>query len=246
MSDRDWLTRIKNRVRPLVLGVTRDRATGHLFYEVEGVRLYIRFPEECLRPAQRRLVFDHVYFAKYLPRADDCVVDIGAGLGTEIVRLARISPGLHYVAVEIQPWVYECLSLTLAQLPSGFRAFPLAIGDRTGVRLQPSRVGLDASIVGDDGAVEVAGIAWSAFVRRHGITSVDLLKMNVEGAEAELLEHIDLACVKRVIVGVHDFRADRGEGEVFRTRSRVEARLREAGFALEQVVPNWIYASRPE
>lgn len=237
------LKRAKDLVRAAALGVRRDRTTGHLYYRVDGVRVYLRFPEECVRTAHRRLAEEAVYFRHYRPSGRDCVVDVGAGLGTEIVALAREAPELRYVAVEIQPWVYECLCLTMAQLPDGYRPFGLAIGAAGPVRIAPTRAGIDSSIV-EGGPVPVETVSWHSFAARHGIDRVDLLKMNVEGAEAELLEHIDLAAVERVIVGVHDFRAERGEGERFRTRARVEERLRGAGFSLTPVEPSWIFARR--
>jgi FkbM family methyltransferase len=238
------IRRAKDAARPALLGVRRDSVTGHLYYRVAGYRLHLRFPEEAIRERDRRRTFEEVYFRHYRPRGSDCVVDIGAGIGTEILPLAREAPGLRYVAVEIQPWVYECLALTLAQLPEGFTPFGLAIGGSSEVRITPTRDGQDVSTLGGGGAVPVAGIGWSDFAARHGIGRVALLKMNVEGAEADLLEHIDLGQVDRVVVGVHDFRADRGEGEHFRTRARVEARLAGAGFGMRPVGTDWIYAER--
>jgi FkbM family methyltransferase len=231
------------RLKPFAVGVRRDRETGHLFYPVDGVRHFVRFPEEAIRARYRRDAFQNVYFSAYRPSGRDVVVDIGAGLGTEIIPLGRMAPELRYIAVEIQPWTYECLCLTLAQLPEGFQPFGLAIGDQPSVHIAPTRAGVDASSMAS-GPVPVESITWSDFVRRHGIARVDLLKMNIEGAEKPLLDHIDLHMVERVIVNVHDFRADRGEGEHFRTRAHVEERLRGAGFRLENVYPNWIFAAR--
>jgi hypothetical protein len=125
----------------------------------------------------------------------------------------------------------------------GFQPFGLAIADEPTVRIAPTRFGVDASSMAG-GPVPVESITWPDFVRRHGITKIDLLKMNIEGAEKPLLDHMDLDMVERVIVNVHDFRADRGEGEHFRTRTHVETRLRAAGFRLEDVYPNWIFAAR--
>lgn len=238
------MLRILRRLKPYALGLRRDPMTGHLWYPVDGVRLHIRFPNEVVRQKYRRLAFEEVYFKHYRPSGRDCVVDFGAGLGTEIVRLAAIAPELRYVAVEIQPWIYECLCLTLAQLPDGYTPFGLAVGEGEQTRISPTRTGEDASVLGG-GEVPVAMVSWAEFVRREGIGRVDLLKMNVEGAEGDLLEHVDLDPVRRVIVGVHDFRAERGEGEQFRTRARVEQRLAEAGFELRPVPSDWIYAERP-
>jgi FkbM family methyltransferase len=234
------------RLKPLVLGLRRDHATGQLYYPVDGVRHFVRNGGDIIRAKYRRQRFEHIFFRDYRPRGRDCVVDIGAGLGTEIIPLARMAPDLHYVAVEIQPHMFECLCLTLAQLPSGFVPFGLAIGAGDEVRIQPTRDGDSATVTDGMGAVPISVISWDAFVRRHGIGRIDLLKMNIEGAEADLLEHADLTRVARVIVGTHDFRADRGDGEQFRTRARVERRLAAAGFKLTPVGPDWIYADREE
>jgi FkbM family methyltransferase len=231
------------RLKPYALRLRREPATGHLFYPVDGVRHYVRFREETIRERYRRAAFDGIYFKAFRPSGSQCVVDIGAGLGTEIIPLARSAPDLRYIAVEIEPWTYQCLCLTLAQLPAGYRPYGLAIAEAGPLHIEPTRDGVDASTLAG-GRIPVETVTWPDFVRRHGLGTIDLLKMNIEGGEAALLEHADLAPVARVIVGVHDFRADRGEGEHFRTRARVEARLRSAGFRLEDVAPDWIYAER--
>lgn len=171
------------------------------------------------------------------------MVDIGAGLGIEAAVLAARSPGIRYIANEIQPWVYECLSLTFAGLPEGYQMFGLAIGDSP-VRITPTREGLDAA-TSDAGLVRVQNVSWPEFKRMFGIERVDLLKMNVEGAEVALLDHIDLGDVARIAVAVHDFRADRGDGEQFRTRARVTAILESAGFEIRRLPYDWLFAERP-
>lgn len=231
------------RLKPYALGLRRDPASGHLFYPIDGVRHYIRFPEEVIRSRYRRHAFENIYFKHYRPSGRDCVVDIGAGLGTEIIPLACLAPDLRYVAVEIQPWVYECLCLTLDQLPKGFVPFGLAVSGEDAVHICPTRDGVDASTL-SGGPVRVETVSWQQFVCTHNLGWVDLLKMNVEGAEADLLSHITLDDVARVIVNVHDFRADRGEGEHFRTRGSVVRRLGACGFRIVPVGADWIYADR--
>lgn len=230
-------------LRSFLMGVRRDSATGHLYYRVDGIRHFIRRPADAARLKYRRYAFEQVYFRCYRPTGADVVVDIGAGLGTEIIPLGLREPRLRYFAVEIQPWVFECLCLTLAQLPPGFQPVGTAIGQHEEIRITPTQSGIDAES-GPAGVVPVACVPWSEFVARNGIDDVDLLKMNVEGAEAALLEHIDLGQVRRVVVGTHDFRADRGEGERFRTRDRVEERMRSQGFDLTELTHGWLYAER--
>jgi FkbM family methyltransferase len=241
--------RLKRIAKSVVFRVRRDAATGHLYYPVAGKRLYIRMADECMRPSVRHWVENELYFKHYRPSGNDVVVDFGAGLGEEILGLARTAPDIRYIAVEIQPWVYECLCLTLVQLPAGYVPCGLAVGSESVVRIAPTLVGLDASIT-EEGPVPVEGITWPEFTARYGIDRVDLLKMNIEGAEADLLDHIDLAQVKRIIVSAHDFMADRGHGERYRTRARVEERLLGAGFHLTPFegsydwMRSWIYAHR--
>jgi FkbM family methyltransferase len=240
----------KKQLKSVYFRVRRDWVTGHQYYLWNGTRIYVRSPEDCQRPKYLKYAMEEIYFKHYGPKDGDCVVDFGAGFGEEAVELARRSPALSYVGVEIQPWVYECLALTLAQLPPNFRPYGLAVGPMQSVGIAPTRAGIDASAVGE-GQVPVEAVTWEAFVRRHGIGRIDLLKMNIEGGEALLLDHVDLGMVDRVIVSTHDFRADRGDGEQFRTRAQVERRLGERGFALtpiggrEDWMRSWIYAERP-
>lgn len=235
---------LKHRLRALLLGVRRDRRTGHLYHRVNGARLYLRFPEECVRAAHRREAFEQIYFKRYLPGGKACVVDVGAGLGAEIVELARSAPDIRYIAVEVQPWIYECLCLTLDQLPAGYRAFGLGIARAGPLYIQPTREGIDADAISGPAAVRVETVTWAEFAARFEIVKVDLLKVNIEGGETALLHEIDLSVVRRVLVSVHDFRAERGEGEHFRTRAAVERRLREAGMQVEAIHPNWLFACR--
>ncbi|MGZ8312019.1 MAG: FkbM family methyltransferase [Allosphingosinicella sp.] len=245
------MRRSKRLAKTALFGVRRDEVSGHLYYLADGKRLYIRSADECVRPKHRQFIFESLLFRHYMPAGSDCVIDFGAGNGTEIVPVALRSPDLKYIAVEIQPWVYECLCLTLAQFGGNYRPFALAVGDAREVRLSPTVAGTDVSILGG-GTVPVEGIGWADFVRRLEIDQVDLLKVNIEGAEADLLEHIDLGMVRRIILSVHDFRADRGEGEHFRTRAKVQATLEAAGFVskpnpqmAEDWMRSWMYWERP-
>jgi hypothetical protein len=58
--------------------------------------------------------------------------------------------------------------------------------------------------------------------------------MNIEGAERFALQGMEqsLKRVRSICVACHDFRAERGDGEHFRTREFVEQFLSERGFRL--------------
>ena len=77
-----------------------------------------------------------------------------------------------------------------------------------------------------------------------------MLQINIEGAEKYLLPMIkDYSNIKRIIVSAHDFRADRGEGEQFRTREFVKNHLHIAGYTVTHCGSkprqlDWIFAER--
>jgi FkbM family methyltransferase len=246
---RQAIRSLKNAAKKVHFRVRRDAVSGHLYYMIEGKRAYVRSAGDCMRAKHLRYAFDEIFYKHYLPSGEDCVVDFGAGFGFEAILLAERSPQARYIAVEIQPWIYECLCMTLSQLPRGFHAFGRFVGEAESIRLHPTRSGIDV-YTESEGPVTVEGITWDGFRERFGIDKVDLLKVNIEGGERQLLDHIDLSDVDRLIVSTHDFRADRGQGEHFRTRSHVEGRLRSAGFDLIDIdgpqdwMRGWLYASR--
>jgi hypothetical protein len=70
--------------------------------------------------------------------------------------------------------------------------------------------------------------------QRNAIDTIHFLKMNIEGAERQALAGmVDVIReVENICVACHDFRADRGDGEQFRTRDFVEEFLLDHGFQL--------------
>lgn len=70
--------------------------------------------------------------------------------------------------------------------------------------------------VGPQGLVwAVEAIPFDALCRRHSITAIDFLKMNIEGAELNALPGCREALkhTRFCSIAAHDFRAARGEGE---------------------------------
>ena len=91
------------------------------------------------------------------------------------------------------------------------------------------------SDVGDEGReVVVDGRTLDDICRQTGIEAVDFLKMNIEGAERYAIQGMQsvLERTRFVCIACHDFRADRGEGEEFRTQKVVSEFLQVHGFDL--------------
>ena len=56
--------------------------------------------------------------------------------------------------------------------------------------------------------------------------------MNIEGAEAKALEEMQrsFGIIRALCISCHDFRANQGDGEQFRTKALVQAAVNSAGF----------------
>lgn len=180
------------------------------------------------------------WFHVYKPHTGDVIVDVGAGRGEDVYAFSRaVGPAGRVWAIEAHPESFAalvklceehglknvtCLNLACLDRPGQFQIETLPVWESNYVREgEPAPT-----------SYPVEGITFDALCRRHGIERIDFLKMNIEGAERLALPGMKEAMkrVKWACVCAHDFRADRGEGEDFRTRAFVEKFLRDAGFTL--------------
>lgn len=237
----------KRLARYIHTSICKD--TGFLFQKVGNYRVYLRLRTEYLSPESLNKLCTHYYYKFYMPQPNDVVVCIGAGLGHEAVWLANKVNGIRYIGVEIQPYLYELLSNTFHQI-THFQACGRAINNSDKHFLLYSAIDYTAVATDEKGYIEVDCITWPDFLSKYQLEKIDLLQINIEGAEKYLLPMIEnFSNIKRIIVSAHDFRADRGEGEQFRTRTFVKNHLIEAGFTVSHCGSkprqmDWMYAER--
>jgi FkbM family methyltransferase len=167
-----------------------------------------------------------------MPQKNDTVVCIGAGLGHEAMWLASQSEAVRYVGIEIQPYLYELLSNTFKQ-KSDFQACGHAISNTNESYFLHSATDYTAVATDEKGYIEVVSMPWDDFLSKYKLDKIDLLQINIEGAEKYLLPMIsNYSNIKRIVISAHDFRADRGDGEQFRTREFVKNFLISAGYSV--------------
>jgi hypothetical protein len=145
--------------------------------------------------------------------------------------------------------IYECLANTFRELGANFVASPYVITDRPSVRFVSQ---FSYASVGEipEGYIEVPTMGWESFLQHYGIEKIDLFKMNIEGAEREMMKLItDFSLISRFVISCHDFRADK-EGDYYRTRETVVSTLTQHGYSVKSFSygVNWaddyIYAER--
>ena len=184
------------------------------------------------------LVSGH-WFHEYAPRPGDVVIDVGAGIGEDAVILSRLvgDEGLVH-AIEAHPGTFQCLQATVEQSAlRNVRTHRLAIMERDGcVTISDDAHHLANSILAGGEGIEVEGWSLDRFIESTGHASIDLLKMNIEGAERGAMLGLDRHAgkIRNVAISCHDFIADGGGGDQFRTKDAVRRRLAELGFRVRE------------
>lgn len=185
------------------------------------------------------------------------IVDVGAGLGTEVPTFSAIAgQGGLVLAIEAHPRTSTFLEANVATNHlHNVQVIQVAATDQPGTSwiTDDSDAHIGNSLVTENGEIQVATDTIDALLRSRSIDHVDLLKMNIEGAEGAALRGAreTLANTKHICVGCHDFKADRTGNDVLRTRDQVILLLENAGFRLRfrptdprPWIRDWVYGTR--
>lgn len=174
----------------------------------------------------------------YVPRRGDVVFDIGAGVGAETLVFSRlVGDSGRVVSVEAHPGTYERLvAVCRANGLANVTPLQLAVSDRDGDALiSDDRNHVRNALVGTGGdGVEVRARRIDTIASELGVRRIDLLKMNIEGAEGAAIRGVGalLDQTHHVCISCHDFLADRTGDEQLRTKAAVRAFLAEHGFVV--------------
>jgi FkbM family methyltransferase len=198
---------------------------------------------------------DDIFCFGYHPQTGDTVVELGAEYGTETLFLSRmVGSGGRVIAVEAHPGTCDGLSemVRLNKL-SNVTVVHAAVGDVSGTTTITDDNPRDNTV--GVGGVEVPALAFRDLLASEHISRVDLLKVNIEGAERPLFAALttsDAQSIQHIAVSCHDFRADAGDGESYRTGASVDRDLARLGYEVTRRpedprpwVRDYRYASRP-
>jgi FkbM family methyltransferase len=180
------------------------------------------------------------WFHLYTPQQGDVIVDIGAGSGTDLPLFSsQVGDAGRVIAIEAHPQTFAMMELAVKHNQLGnVDCFQNAVVDKPcvvsitdddkHVSNAITRENSDSS----DASFQVKGCTLKSICELAGASRIDLLKMNIEGAEKYAIHGmIDLLPkTKFVCIACHDFRADQGHGEEFRTRKVVTEFLQDHGF----------------
>lgn len=230
-----------------------DWIQSHRDATIACPELYLKRLESIQRKAER------LWFRHYRPSPGDVIMDAGAGIGEDAIVFSRaVTPSGRVIAIEPHPRVFRCLEKTARQ--SGLAnvvTLRCALQSSDGeVRMsRDEQYAANAVLDGEAGELVRARSIESLFAE-FGLGGVDLLKMNIEGAEVEAL--LGMAgcrrAVRNIVVSCHDFLAERGGSARFRTRSKVVALLERWSFRIlpseadaeEDWARDYVYAAAAE
>ncbi|MCW2317035.1 methyltransferase, FkbM family [Rhodoblastus acidophilus] len=180
------------RLRAAPMDVTVEPLAAHM-------RLY-PYNDAC----EKRLLFTPQYvdrderaFVAAQIRSEMNFVDIGAGCGaTSLMVALRAGPGARILAVEANPTLFERMVFNLRQndVPS-VKALDCAVADAEAEAvlffnpydLSESSIRM-VNVEGGGGQIRVAARSLATLAREEGFQAIDLLKLDIEGAEDLALE----------------------------------------------------------
>ena len=181
------------------------------------------------------------WFHLYEPQPGDVIVDIGAGVGTDLPLFSeQVGRSGKVIAIEAHPTTFALMQQAVRRNQlKNVVCIQKAILDKPGtVEITDDEQHVSNAISIDNQStsptITVEGATLEEICDSVGVTQIDLLKMNIEGAERFAINGMnDISDRTRAVcIACHDFRADRGDGEEFRTRNVVSQFLQDRGFEL--------------
>lgn len=139
------------------------------------------------------------------------IVDLGANIGDAAVFFAQRYPRAKIVAVECDEANYQLLLANIKPYPNVVPIKAAIWGENISLSLQAGS-GENAVYVSDQEAINpsrpVDGLTLQTLMKAHHFDKIDILKVDIEGAEKNLFEHdcFWLATVQTIGIEFHDWR----------------------------------------
>ena len=149
-------------------------------------------------------------YAFDLPFEPQTIIDAGANIGTAAIYFALTFPRARIIALEPEPSNFSLLARNVAPYP---RITPVqaALWNRDGeISLghpapQTSAREKWAFVTHEGAGAKVRALTLGSLMREMGIRSIDVLKMDIEGAEREVFEGCEwLEAVRCMMIELHD------------------------------------------
>jgi FkbM family methyltransferase len=194
---------------------------------------------------------DTIYCKHYTPSPGATIVDVGAGIGTETLYFhEKIGANGKIYSIEASPDSFKKLKGLCANnnIKNSFN-HNIAISNFNGKIWMEEMDRFEVNQVNQsEKGIEIDCYTLDSFVEEQKIQIIDFLKVNIEGAELEMIKGMDRSIHKtrNVAISCHDFLFKEDK----KIRSRVISFLEANKFKIRynqtgnKVADSWIYASR--
>lgn len=189
---------------------------------------------------------------KYLPKTGDIVVDIGAGVGTEVIIFQKLVGNGCVYAIEAHPDTFSILKqLYDINKFTNVNIYNQAINNIKGevkINNNVNHVGNSIFNASNDG-LTVKAVTFDEFIKDNKINKIDFLKMNIEGAEELAIEGMENAIkiIENIAISCHDFLYDNSGSRI---KNKIVAFLTKNNYTVEyanseHIVRNsWVYGTK--
>lgn len=166
----------------------------------------------------------------------DLVVDIGAHIGGYSVKAAKL--GARVIAYEASPRNYELLVKNLAVNGcNNVKAYNVAVASNDGkieLNLDPKGTALNSiyPVPYLHEKISIPCVSLSTVFARNGLKKIDVLKLDVEGAEYGILLNSKSSYLKKVRSIIMEFHEGMGHGHKV---NELEAFLKRNGFRVKHL-----------
>ena len=148
-------------------------------------------------------VFAEEQYSRFNPSVVNTVVDCGANVGYSSIYFLQKYPLARIFALEPDPVNFKMCLSNLEAFGSRARIIRAALSDRSrALRIDKAYIGTWASrtLVDDckGEGVSVTGLDIQTLMNQEGIHEIDILKVDIEGAELEVFQARDLSWLDRV------------------------------------------------
>jgi FkbM family methyltransferase len=133
----------------------------------------------------------------------DTILDLGGNCGASVAYFKALHPDARIHVAEPDPVAFRTLQANTAKLKD-VTLHQVAVGPVDGrLPFYQSLTGWSSSLYGDTGrpSVDVDVVRLPTLMRRAHLERVDVLKMDIEGAEWEVLPTVQLGDVAELVIG---------------------------------------------
>ena len=222
------------------------------FHKTNEVTFYIESkPKWNISFIKLKKQKDNLHCLFYKPEKGHTIIEIGAGVGTETIVLGTaIAPAGVVYAIEAHPETFKKLDLLSELNPTiPIKPVHMAITSESGKVFINDQENHAANSINRTTGFSVDGKTLDDFVRENKINEINFLKVNIEGAELEMIKGMKrgVVLIKNFATSCHDFLFENNDKPI---KNTLQSFFEEHGFEIHPFSDNhivrnsWLFGSK--